>query len=125
MFNIECGEYLHFKGKPYIIYGTGVDTNNIEYVIYRHDYGAREFWIRQTNMFKETIERDGAVMKRFACVREINAKESLDELIRVWHATSMPLYHSEALEAYEIVSIDSENYNIKLDKSTRYEKKES
>lgn len=124
MFNIECGEYLHFKGKPYVVYGTGM-LDCEEYVIYRHDYGTREFWIRPTSMFKETIERDGKIIKRFACVSVVSDKDSLVRLLEIWRNGTFPLYHSESLEAYEIAGIDEATGNISLVKSNRYEKKES
>ncbi|MBE6617625.1 MAG: DUF1653 domain-containing protein [Ruminococcaceae bacterium] len=124
MFNIECGEYLHFKGKPYLVYGTGM-LDSEEYVIYRHDYGAREFWIRPTAMFKEVIERDGKVTKRFTCVSAVPDEDSLGRLIKIWSEGIFPLYHSESLEAYEIARIDEVTGKIDLAKSERYEKKES
>lgn len=125
MFNIECGQYLHFKGKPYVVYGTGRLDNGEEYVIYRHDYGMREFWIRPTPMFKEVIERDGNVIKRFTCVSAVSDEESLGQLVKIWRRGVFPIYHSETLEAYEIARIDDTTGEIKLIKSNRYEKKES
>lgn len=124
MFNIECGEYVHFKGKPYIVYGTGVLEGSEEYVIYRHDYGTREFWIRPTEMFKETIERDGKVMQRFRLTAKVSDEESLKALADVFAGGVFPLYHSETLLAYEIAELDAKNGVIKLVKSDKFSKKE-
>ena len=78
---IICGEYTHFKGNPYIVYGEAVDMCGNEYVLYQHNYGTKEFWIRPTDMFYETIERDGKSMRRFTLTNQASREESFEKLL--------------------------------------------
>ena len=116
--NVICGEYLHFKGKPYIVYGTAVDESGEKYVLYQHDYGTKEFWIRPVAMFYEIIERDGMTMPRFKLVNEFPAEESFDKLMGIIVNESLKINHSETLEVYDITKADKEHLKIYIEKST-------
>ena len=66
---LQKGFYRHFKGNLYELLelATHSETNE-PMVVYRALYGERGIWVRPLAMFDETIERDGATLKRFAFV---------------------------------------------------------
>lgn len=66
MEEIKLGRYKHFKGNEYTVLGVAKNSETLEdMVIYRAEYGAREFWVRPASMWNETVERDGKIFKRF------------------------------------------------------------
>ena len=67
---VEPGEYEHFKGKRYQVFGVGTHSETHEYfVVYKPLYAVPgrqpDFWVRPYDMFTETVERDGKVIPRF------------------------------------------------------------
>ncbi len=63
---IPPGRYRHFKGNEYEVLGTALHSETREpFVVYRPLYGEGGMWIRPAAMFVETVERDGATVKRF------------------------------------------------------------
>ena len=64
-------EFRHFKGNRYRLEGFAKDSETTEEIaIYRALYGDGGLWVRPADMFFETIERDGKIMKRFELVEE-------------------------------------------------------
>ena len=67
--DIPPGRYRHFKGNEYEVIGTALHSETREpYVVYRPLYGDGGLWIRPAAMFAESVERDGATVKRFTKV---------------------------------------------------------
>jgi hypothetical protein len=58
--------YRHFKGNEYLVLhmAKSAETEE-EFVVYQAMYGERGIWIRPLSQFDDTVERDGATMKRF------------------------------------------------------------
>lgn len=66
MSSIKKGRYQHFKGNFYEVIDVARHSETQEYfVVYRALYGDNGLWIRPLDMFNETIERDGKMIKRF------------------------------------------------------------
>ncbi len=71
MEELKLGKYRHFKGNEYEVIGVAKDSETLkEMVVYRALYGEKELWIRDKQMFLETIERDGKLIKRFTYIGE-------------------------------------------------------
>ncbi len=71
MEELKLGKYRHFKGNEYEVIGVAKDSETLkEMVVYRALYGEKELWIRDKQMFLETIERDGKTQKRFIYIGE-------------------------------------------------------
>lgn len=71
MEELKLGKYRHFKGNEYEVIGVAKDSETLkEMVVYRALYGEKELWIRDKQMFLETIERDGKTQKRFTYIGE-------------------------------------------------------
>lgn len=71
MEELKLGKYRHFKGNEYEVIGIAKDSETLkEMVVYRALYGEKELWIREKQMFLETIERDGKLIKRFTYIGE-------------------------------------------------------
>ena len=71
MEELKLGKYRHFKGNEYEVIGVAKDSETLkEMVVYRALYGEKELWIREKQMFLETIERDGKLIKRFTYIGE-------------------------------------------------------
>ncbi len=73
---IKLGKYKHFKGMIVEVIGIALHSETMEeMVVYIHPDPVKgkegnTMWIRPKEMFLETIERDGKVMKRFEYVEE-------------------------------------------------------
>lgn len=68
---IRPGRYRHFKGNEYEVLFLAKNSETEEMmVVYRALYGAGEIWVRPASMWNETVERDGALMKRFTYLGE-------------------------------------------------------
>jgi len=64
--SIKRGIYKHYKGNLYEVLDIGRDSETEEWVvIYRTLYGDGSTWVRPYNMFVESIELKGEVLKRF------------------------------------------------------------
>jgi cyclomaltodextrinase / maltogenic alpha-amylase / neopullulanase len=71
MMEITPGRYRHFKGKEYEVVGVARHSETLEeYVVYRalyaSEFGANALWIRPAAMFAESVQKDGALVPRFA-----------------------------------------------------------
>lgn len=63
------GLWRHFKGGEYRVLTTATHSETGEpYVVYQALYGQRGMWVRPAAMWNETVERDGAVCRRFTYV---------------------------------------------------------
>ena len=66
MQEIIPGRYRHYKGHEYIVIGIARHSETMEeLVIYRQEYGDNALWVRPKQMFLETVEVDGKVLRRF------------------------------------------------------------
>lgn len=64
--HVKTGIYKHYKGNLYEVLDTGRHSETEEWmVIYRTLYGDGGTWIRPYDMFMESIELNGEVVKRF------------------------------------------------------------
>lgn len=69
METIKLGRYRHFKGKEYKVLGLAKHSETLEeMVVYRALYGNRDIWVRPLSMWEETVERNGAPVKRFTYI---------------------------------------------------------
>lgn len=65
------GVYRHFKGNEYRLLYVARHSETLEpMVVYQALYGDKGVWVRPLNMWDETVERDGAVYKRFTYIGE-------------------------------------------------------
>lgn len=68
---VKPGVYRHYKGKFYLVIGTGVHTQTLEpVVIYQALYGHKEMWVRPASMWFEKIEINGKRIPRFEKIEE-------------------------------------------------------
>ena len=66
MEEIKLGKYRHFKGGEYEVIGVAKDSETLApVVVYRALYGDGEIWVRDAEMWLETVVRDGVSMHRF------------------------------------------------------------
>ena len=65
------GVYRHFKGNEYRLLYVARHSETLEpMVVYQALYGDKGVWVRPLSMWDETVERDGAVYKRFTYIGE-------------------------------------------------------
>ena len=65
------GVYRHFKGNEYRLLYVAHHSETLEpMVVYQALYGDKGVWVRPLSMWDETVERDGAVYKRFTYIGE-------------------------------------------------------
>jgi hypothetical protein len=63
---VKRGIYKHYKGNLYEVLDVGRDSETEEWmVIYRTLYGDASTWVRPYEMFMETVNLNGKVVKRF------------------------------------------------------------
>ena len=71
MSEIKIGKYRHFKGGEYEVIGIAKDSETLEeMVVYRALYGDGELWVRNAEMFGETVTREGKTFPRFEYIGE-------------------------------------------------------
>lgn len=67
-------KYKHYKGKEYKVIGIAHHSETLEPLVvyqalyYVEGFGENALWVRPEKMFLETIEIDGVVKQRFACI---------------------------------------------------------
>ena len=65
---IKLGKYLHYKGKYYLVLGTGKHSETLEeLVVYicLYDNPDGQIWVRPKKMFLENVKVDGKEVPRF------------------------------------------------------------
>lgn len=68
---IKLGRYRHFKGNEYRVLHVAKHSETLELmVVYQALYGEYGIWVRPAAMWGETIQREGAVIKRFTYIGE-------------------------------------------------------
>jgi hypothetical protein len=68
---IPIGKWRHFKGGEYEVIGIAKDSETLApVVVYRALYGEGAIWVRDANMWLETVSRDGATVARFTFLGE-------------------------------------------------------
>ena len=68
---VKLGKYRHFKGNEYEVLGIAKHSETLEdMVVYKALYGVGGLWVRNAEMFCETVTRDGKEFKRFEYVGE-------------------------------------------------------
>ncbi len=72
------GKYKHFKGNEYEVVGVCENKGAEKFVIYKPLYNDSGYWIRPFDMFFESIERDGEIMKRFSILEEYHIEITMD-----------------------------------------------
>ena len=71
MDEIKIGRYRHFKGGEYEVLCVALHSETKEpMVVYRALYGEHTVWVRPAEMWNETVEREGAVYRRFEYIGE-------------------------------------------------------
>ena len=71
MSEIKVGKYRHFKGNEYEVIALATHSETGErMVVYRALYGNGGVWVRPTDMWNESVERDGKTSKRFTYIGE-------------------------------------------------------
>lgn len=71
---MQTGRYRHFKGNEYeVLYIAKHSETLEEIVVYRALYGKRGIWVRPLSMWNETVEHNGAFVKRFEYIGGGNA----------------------------------------------------
>ena len=71
MSEIKVGKYRHFKGNEYEVIALATHSETGErMVVYRALYGNGGVWVRPTDMWNESVERDGKTYKRFTYIGE-------------------------------------------------------
>ena len=71
MEELKPGVYRHFKGNEYRLLCVARHSETLEpMVVYQALYGDKGVWVRPLSMWDETVERDGAVYKRFTYIGE-------------------------------------------------------
>jgi hypothetical protein len=65
------GIYRHYKGHEYRFIGFARHSETLEeLVIYQDTSDTQVYWVRPTEMFFGTLEKDGKMIKRFEWIRE-------------------------------------------------------
>jgi hypothetical protein len=68
---IRPGIYRHYKGHEYRFIGIAKHSETMEdLVVYQDVTDPDLYWARPREMFLESIEKDGKIIKRFEWIRE-------------------------------------------------------
>ena len=63
------GRYRHYKGGEYEVVQLARHSETLApVVVYRALYGERGLWVRPAEMWNETVEVDGQVVRRFTAI---------------------------------------------------------
>ena len=79
--NMTGQYYRHFKGNIYKVLHIAKHSETLEdMVVYQAMYGERSIWVRPKEMFDESIERDGKVIRRFSPISAEEAEKIINNL---------------------------------------------
>lgn len=68
---IKQGIYRHYKGAMYKVIGAGQHSETEEWLVYYQAlYGDYGYWVRPLQMFCESVEVEGELIKRFQLIKE-------------------------------------------------------
>jgi len=68
---LPLGLYRHYKGGEYRVMGVARHSETEELlVVYRPQYGEREWWVRPLSMFTEQVKIEGRLIPRFQHIEE-------------------------------------------------------
>ena len=71
MNEIKLGKYRHFKGNEYEVIGIAKHSEDLSpMVVYSALYGEGGLWVRPSEMWNETVEREGKTFPRFTYIGE-------------------------------------------------------
>ncbi|NLK11150.1 MAG: DUF1653 domain-containing protein [Staphylococcus equorum] len=122
------GKYKHYKGNSYTVYCEARDKYENRYVLYRQQYGNKEFWIRPYDMFFDEvsiINETGEIkkVKRFSPPKKaIAADKYITELIELIKNDAILIKHSESEENYVMTNISSEKKMVCVQPFSFYSK---
>lgn len=69
--DLKKGIYRHFKGNMYELCDVVTHSETLEkMVLYRALYGEKQLWVRPIEMWNQTVEHEGKIVKRFEFVEE-------------------------------------------------------
>lgn len=111
---IVCGEYKHFKGKKYTVYGEAKTVTGENFVLYRQNYDSKDFWVRPTTMFYDKVSDEGIDTPRFRCIKNLDATKLFQTFIDIAKKESIPITHSETGIKYRLISVNETTTNILL-----------
>lgn len=113
------GKYRHYKGdknaNQYDVFCEVYDNHGNHYVLYRQDYGTKDYWIRPYDMFFETVKceyKEGLTktVPRFKASGKLkDSSEYIEILINELKGNNLIVKHSETEERYFISSISTED----------------
>jgi len=114
----EAGEYKHFKGNKYTVYGVAKNELDEEFILYKSSVDGK-YWIREYNMFFEMVNKNGnEKTKRFEKIEDIdgfNYEEQISNLIKIITSNTIIIKNSENQDKnYVIAKINSKNKEIDI-----------
>ncbi len=88
---IQAGVYRHYKGQDYQVFNVAHHSETEQpLVAYRCLYGDFSWWVRPVDMFKESVEKDGTTVARFAYIKPFSVVDYPD-------APDLSMFNSEAV----------------------------
>lgn len=106
-----AGVYKHFKGRYYTLICIAYDKYNNKFILYRANYGNKEFWIRPYDMFFEDVTLEsGEVVKRFAPTNAARTSMTfqINKIISLIKERSVVIKDSEMDKNYVITAVSEE-----------------
>lgn len=116
---VIAGVYEHFKGNRYTAFCCAKDENDTQYVLYRAEYGDRDYWIRPVDMFYALVNDNGVEKKRFALKKQIRASDQISNLVsQLSRGVIITVKSSESSESvYTIAGVDTRKKFVLLCKN--------
>ena len=105
------GKYLHYKGKSYDVLGEArnVKTNEV-YIVYKQNYGRKQWWIRPKDMFFETVLRDDQEYGRFEKIDDhVDIRAPKFDAFNVRHTETGERYFVTHMKFYDQYYLRLEN----------------
>jgi len=102
------GKYKHYKGKFYNVFCVAFDKDGNKYVLYQQCYGDKSFWLRPYKMFFESVEVDGAPIRRFTPTlpNPQPTCKKIKQLIDLVEQQAIFIRHTETERPFLITHID-------------------
>ena len=115
-----CGKYTHFKGKAYLVYGYAYVPSmpQKEFVLYQQLYDKKVFWLREKNVFFETVPNQSESKERkifrFKKTEDLDSNETIKSLIKIMKTSSFIVKEEASGKEYCIYKISTETSKIFL-----------